>query len=234
VKVANKKLKKIETDDDDLIKAQEKIISEASAKANADTKSSIDEAQVAEDEAQRLQAIEDAREKAIEADKAQEQAKAEAEAQALIDEQIQAVLNEEAKSVTSFAITENLKKILAIPHEYPDKNEYKSKSTVNLDYFSGVIKEGKCLRIDQLMENSNILNIQVWFLTKTAPKFTVGNMSDFSCYIDCSNGAMQASLQEDGKFDALFAKVKYNDKDVVINFKSDFIGKVKTIITYNV
>jgi hypothetical protein len=45
---------------------------------------------------------------------------------------------------------------------------------------------------------------------------------------------MQASLQEDGKFDALFSKVKYNDKDIVINFKSDFIGKVKTIITYNV
>jgi hypothetical protein len=40
-------------------------------------------------------------------------------------------------------------------------------------------------------------------------------MSDFSCYIDCSNGAMQASLQEDGKFDALFSKVKYNDKDII-------------------
>jgi hypothetical protein len=33
--MANKKLKKIETDDDDLIKSQEKITSEAIAKANA-------------------------------------------------------------------------------------------------------------------------------------------------------------------------------------------------------
>jgi hypothetical protein len=50
-----------------------------------------------------------------------------------------------------------------------------------LRLFTGVIKEGGCLRIDQLIASSVILNIQIWFLSKDVPKFTVGDLSDFSC-----------------------------------------------------
>jgi hypothetical protein len=53
-------------------------------------------------------------------------AKAKAEAQALIDEQTQAELNEEAQSVTSFALTGNLKTITLSRHEYPHKHEQQS------------------------------------------------------------------------------------------------------------
>ena len=221
-------------DDTKLSESQKNAIAEAEVKANADAKASIAEAQAAEDEAQRAQDKADAMAKAEADAEAEVKAKDEAEAQAIIDEQVQAVLNEEAKSVTSFAITDNLKLLTATPHEFPDKNHHQSKSTVNLDTFAGIVKEGQCLRIDQLIGSSTILDIQVWFLSKEAPKFTVGNMSDLACYMDCTNGAMKASLLEDGKFNAMFTKVKPNDRDVIISFKSDFVGKVKTLITYNV
>jgi hypothetical protein len=55
------------------------------------------------------------------------------------------VLNEEAKSVTSFAVTENLKKILAIPHEYPDKNEYKSKSLPTVNFGAVLVRNHTCI-----------------------------------------------------------------------------------------
>jgi membrane protein involved in colicin uptake len=91
----------------------------------------IAEAQAAEDEAQRTQAIVDAKAKDEAKAKADAKAKDEAEAQAIIDEQTQAVLNEEAESVTSFAMTDNLKLLTASPHEFPDKNHHQSKSTAS-------------------------------------------------------------------------------------------------------
>jgi hypothetical protein len=42
--------------------------------------------------------------------------------------------------------------------------------------------------------------------------------------MDCSDGVMKASLRENGKFDAMFAKVKPNDRDVIIKFESDFVA----------
>ena len=225
----------IKAKDDELTDAEKERIAEADAKkVEARLAQAKTHAEKAEDEARLAQAKADAVAKAEADATAEADAKAEAEAQALIDEQTQAVLNEEAQSVTSFAMTGNLKTITLNRHDYPHKHEHQAKSTVNLDSFTGVVKKGGCLRIDQLMEHSTILNIQVWFLSKEAPKFTVGNMSDFAYYMDCSDGAMRASLQEDGKFDAMFSKVKSNDRDIIIKFKSDFIGKVKTIVTYNV
>jgi hypothetical protein len=184
----------IKAKDDELTETQKELIAkvdaeaqaaEAQAKADAEAQATIAEAQAAEDEAVRVQAKADAVAKAEADATAEADAKAKAEAQALIDEQTQAVLNEEAQSVTSFALTGNLKTITLSRHEYPHKHEHQAKSTVNLDSFTGVVKKDECLRIDQLMEHTTILNIQVWFLSKEAPKFTVGNMSDFACYMDC-------------------------------------------------
>ena len=233
----------IKAKDDELTETQKELIAkvdaeaqaaEAQAKADAEAQATIAEAQAAEDEAVRVQAKADAVAKAEADATAEADAKAKAEAQALIDEQTQAVLNEEAQSVTSFALTGNLKTITLSRHEYPHKHEHQAKSTVNLDSFTGVFKKGGCLRIDQLMEHSTILNIQVWFLSKEAPKFTVGNLSDSGCYIDCSEGAMKASLKEDGGFNALQTKIQPNYRDIIIKFESDFVGKLKTQITYNV
>jgi hypothetical protein len=221
-------------EDTELLKEQKNAIAEAEVKAKADAKAAIDEAQVAEDEAQRAKDKADAMAKAEADAEAEVKAKEEAEAEAIIDAQTKAVLDEESKSITSFAITDNLKILTTDRHDYPDKNQHQSKSTVNLDSFTGVIEKGQCLRIDKLMETSNILDIQLWFLSKEAPKFTVGNMSDFACYMDCSDGRWKATLQENGKFNAIFARVKPNDRDIIIKFNSNFAGKIKTLVTYNV
>jgi hypothetical protein len=69
-------------------------------------------------------------------------------------------------------------------HNLPVTLPVKSSSVIGsiLDSFTGVVKKDECLRIDQLMEHSTILNIQVWFLSKEAPKFTVGDLSDFAVH----------------------------------------------------
>jgi multidrug efflux pump subunit AcrA (membrane-fusion protein) len=191
-------------------------------------------AKKAEDEARLAQAKTDAEAKRKEDAIAEANAKAEAEAQAIIEEEAKLILVEEENDIHSFEIADNLKKILATPHEYPDKHEHQAKSSMNIDSFTGVIKKGHCLRIDQLITSSMLLNIELWFLSKEAPKFTVGNLSDFGCYIDCSEGAMKASLKEDGGFNALQTKIQPNYRDIIIKFESDFVGKLKTQITYNV
>jgi hypothetical protein len=191
-------------------------------------------AKKAEDEAQLAQAKADSDAK-IKADAdAKANAMAEAEAQAILDEQAKLATVEEENDIHSFAVTSNLQKIFETPRIDPPRHEHQAKSTMNIDSFTGVIKEGGCLRIDQLIASSVILNIQIWFLSKDVPKFTVGDLSDFSCYIDASEGARKVSLQEDGKFDALYATVKPNYRDIIIKFESSFVGKIKTLITYNV
>jgi hypothetical protein len=42
---------------------------------------------------------------------------------------------------------------------------------------------------------------------------------------------MKASLRENGKFDAMFAKVKPNDRDVIIKFESDYMTLTSVIGT---
>lgn len=133
--------------------------------------------------------------------------------------------------LNNFKLTRNMKATQTQPRGNPIRNEHGCKPTAFVDSFNGTIKNGEFLRIGYIYEGAIVLNIQLWFKGKNKPAFIVGNMSDYSLYMDCLDGKNKASLQEDGNFDAVGYTIPISDKDIIVRFGSDFSGIVKTIIT---